>query len=100
MIVASAARMALLAVPLQAVAPAPERSGVWFADATVESGLGAFRQVNGGPEKQHISEFNGAGCALFDYDGDGDLDVFFVCGSRLGGFADGSKPTNRLFRNV
>ncbi|MEM7356445.1 MAG: CRTAC1 family protein, partial [Acidobacteriota bacterium] len=41
----------------------------------------------------------GAGVALFDYDQDDDLDVFLINGSRIGGFARGQEPTNRLFRN-
>jgi hypothetical protein len=84
----------------QEPAPKPAAKGVWFADATDEAGLGSFQEVNGNPEKPHISGANGAGVALFDYDGDGDLDVFFVNGSFLGGLPAGRTATNHLFRNL
>jgi hypothetical protein len=47
-----------------------------------------------------MPEVMGAGVALFDYDNDGDLDVFLVQGGRLDSPAS-SKPdvTSRLFRN-
>ena len=42
----------------------------------------------------------GAGVALFDYDNDGDLDVFLVQGGPLGADAAASaRPDSRLFRN-
>src|SRR5665811_1204590 len=46
---------------------------------------------------QYLSETSSGGVALFDYDGDGWLDIFIVSGTRF----DGAPPeaTNRLYRN-
>src|SRR5262245_64825932 len=73
-----------------------------FADRTAASGID-FECVCGGKDKDYILEVNGGGVALFDHDGDGDLDVFFVNGSRfdLKPESDGAKdaPSDRLYRN-
>ncbi len=39
------------------------------------------------------------GCGIFDYDGDGDLDLYLVNGAALPGFESDTTPTNRLYRN-
>jgi hypothetical protein len=58
-----------------------------------------LRVVSGTPEKGHIVECNTGGVALFDYDGDNDLDIFLVNGSRLEGFSPGTEPRATLYRN-
>src|SRR5207248_8827139 len=66
-----------------------------FVEHAAETGL-AFSHVNGAGGSFYLPEEMGAGVALFDYDNDGDLDVFLVQGGAL----DGSGPaTSRLFRN-
>src|SRR5262249_46205613 len=47
----------------------------------------------------NIIETLGGGVALFDYNNDGYLDVFFVTGSTLEGFPSGKEPSNQLYRN-
>ena len=72
-----------------------------FGDVASASGLD-FTHRNGASGQYYMPEVMGAGVALFDYDNDGDLDVFFVQGKSLGAAdARGSKspPTSRLFRN-
>lgn len=56
-----------------------------FTDITADSGLDAFTQVNGTPEKAFVVESFGAGVALFDPDNDGDLDAYLSNGGLLEG---------------
>lgn len=79
-----------------------------FRDATAEAGL-LFQHFTGATGKYFMPEIMGSGCALFDYDRDGDLDVFLVQGTLLddkktlreASFPPSAnwKPGHRLFRN-
>lgn len=60
-------------------------SALWLEDGTAGSGLEAFANRSGAPDKPYLTDSFGAGVALLDYDGDGALDVFLVGG----GSADG-----------
>ena len=66
-----------------AAAPAEATGPFLFRDVTAEVGLGDFEAVNGGPGKLFVLESFGSGVALFDADGDGDLDAYHCNGSKL-----------------
>jgi hypothetical protein len=54
--------------------------------------------IYGGVEsKKYILEANGCGCAFLDYDNDGWMDIFLLCGTHLDG--DPAEATNRLYKN-
>jgi hypothetical protein len=82
-------------------ATAASTTAVTFADATVASGLAAFERTSGDPAKNYIVEAKGGGVAVFDYDGDGWLDVYFANGSSLSALREGRPaPRAALFRNA
>ncbi len=85
------------------VAPAPI-----FDEVADQTGL-RFRHYNGMTGKLFLPEVMGAGVALLDFDGDGDLDIFLVQGSTLSPADDPKRtlfpwreqgePRSALFRN-
>jgi hypothetical protein len=87
----------LLATGLCAVPSRVDVAGPLFKDEAGSSGL-AFTHVNGASGQYYMAEQMGAGAATFDYDNDGDLDVFLVQSGVLGGPAK-TELTSRLFRN-
>lgn len=71
----------------------------WFTDVTAESGVD-FVGVCGSPGKEYILDSMGSGVALFDHDGDGDLDLYFAQGStREHALRETNPHSNRLYRN-
>ncbi|MCY2988545.1 MAG: CRTAC1 family protein [Planctomycetota bacterium] len=63
-----------------------------------ESGI-RFERYDDIHGQHRILEANGGGVALFDFDGDGRLDVFFNNGSRLPRKLDDGTHLNKLYRN-
>jgi len=84
-----------------------EAMGQIFEDATEATGL-VFEHFNGMSGQLYFPESLGGGVGLFDFDSDGDLDVYFGQGHMLGEFpvSEATFPpkypipmTDRLFRN-
>ncbi|MFH1920892.1 MAG: VCBS repeat-containing protein, partial [Planctomycetota bacterium] len=65
---------------------------------TRETGI-TFKHTDGGCGRRYIMETVSAGLALFDYDGDGDVDIYFLNGSPLLGTEVHVPPANALYRN-
>src|SRR5207302_3319238 len=63
-----------------------------------DSGL-AFERNDDIRGLRRILEANGGGVALFDFDGDGRLDVFLTNGCRLPLIPDDRRTPSELFRN-
>jgi hypothetical protein len=93
--------------PAQSTSASTPQPSEWFVDRAAETGLD-FVHFNGMSGAKYYAEHMGPGVALFDYDNDGDLDVFIVQGQMLGGKPlsqallqpEGPLPLKgRLFRN-
>jgi hypothetical protein len=84
----------------QAVAPAapPVDSAIRLVDATAQSGI-RFRHTDGGGGQRYIVESVVAGLALFDFDGDGLIDIYFLNGAPLKGTTVAVPPRHALYRN-
>ena len=86
------------------VRPEADGLGEWFTDRAQEAGLD-FIHFNGMSGKFYQPEIMAPGVALFDYDNDGDLDVYLVQGRMLGTGTpllpppSGAPLEGRLYRN-
>ena len=68
-----------------------------FSDVAAQAGLHAVNVYGEVDRKDYIVETLGCGCAFFDYDNDGWLDVFLLSGTRFNDPPAGN--SNRLFKN-
>ena len=72
-----------------------------FVDVTAEAGI-QFRHNNGKTEHKHIIETMGSGVVFFDYDTDGDADLYFVNSGNVPeekADPEQAKLGNALYRN-
>ena len=87
--------------------PSPQTPAL-FKEVAEQVGL-TFHHYNGMTGKFYLPEITGSGAALFDFDNDGDLDIFVVQGSvlepgskaatTLFPWRESNPPRGRLFRN-
>jgi enediyne biosynthesis protein E4 len=68
-----------------------------FVDIASSAGLAQTMVYGDSAHNTYIIEVNGAGCAFFDYDNDGWMDIFILGGRRLENVPPGA--TNRLYHN-
>jgi hypothetical protein len=85
------------AKPLAKQAPSGRPFNAHFVDVGAAAGLRAPTIYGGVESKKYILESTGCGCAFIDYDNDGWMDIFLLCGTRLEGAP--AEATNRLYKN-
>ena len=74
------------------------RTPFQLREVTQQTGI-TFRHTDGNCGNRYIMETVSAGLALFDYDGDGDIDIYFLNGAPLKGAKADVPPTHALYRN-
>jgi hypothetical protein len=92
----------LVLVLVLVLAPPVPKTGaqgipVQFKDITAAAGI-AFKHISS-PEKRYIVESMSGGVALFDYDNDGYLDIFFVNSLTVDMVKSGGKTRSALYHN-
>ncbi|HVG08723.1 MAG TPA: CRTAC1 family protein [Thermoanaerobaculia bacterium] len=90
-------RAVLLLVLLASPGASPATAQLRFREVSQPWGL-SFRHHHGGSGQFYMPETMGAGVAVFDYDGDGDPDVFYVDSGAMRGY-QGETPRSALLRN-
>ncbi len=71
---------------------------IQFHNVTRETGI-TFVHTDGSSGNRYIVETVASGLALFDYDNDGKVDIYFLNGAPLRGNKSASVPRNSLWRN-
>ncbi|MFC1792744.1 CRTAC1 family protein [Planctomycetota bacterium] len=84
----------LFCASMEAFADSP----ILLRDVTNQTGI-TFVHTDGGSGLHYVMETVSAGLALFDYDSDGDVDIYFLNGAPLKGTKAGVAPKNALYRN-
>jgi hypothetical protein len=73
-------------------------SPIQLRNVTTETGI-TFVHTDGSAGNRYIVETVASGLALFDYDNDGDADIYFLNGAPLRGTKTNHTPRNALWRN-
>jgi hypothetical protein len=103
--IACIACVAILAASAPSARQQDGSPSVRLVDVTAQAGID-FKHENSPTTRKYLVETMGGGVALFDYDNDGWLDIFFTNGAELSDpMAPGARPqkierySNRLYRN-
>lgn len=91
-------RLGALTTEPAALSRQTESSPFRFAEIAKEAGID-FVHFSGMTKDKHFPTANGSGVALFDYDNDGKLDIYF-CTCTLLPLGSARKGPNRLYRNL
>ena len=97
--VPAVAASALLPRQAMALGSAPKNETPFsrFVDVAEAAGLTKIMFYGEGSKATYITEIMGGGCAFFDYDNDGWMDIFILGGRRLASVPSGA--SNRLYHN-
>ncbi len=85
-----------IVIALLAAAGTLHASDMRFTEIATQAGVD-FTMTCGGTPSKHILEVDGGGVALFDFDNDDDLDLFFANGATIDDPENG--PGSRLYAN-
>lgn len=88
--------MASFAAALALAAVSPPAGGVHFSDVTAQAGV-KFTHNAGKTGKKYLPETMGSGCAFFDFDGDGWVDILLINGKDW--TPRGKKSRSALYHN-
>lgn len=80
------------------LAAADDTNGMTLTDVSTTCGID-FEHTDGGSGQRYIVESIVCGLALFDYDNDGWVDIYFLNGAPLKGTPSNNAPANALYRN-
>lgn len=88
----------LILVLFLLVLPTVSSNQIQYIDVTKEAGI-IWTHIDGRSGQKYCMEMLGSGAAFFDYDADGDPDLYLVNGAPLPGDITEEIPTNRLYEN-